>query len=388
MGSSSENMTSKGCCLRRVPCIVPILAFIFVLGIFAAIIIVSEVDNAKKILPWKEGILIGNGFRTEAMKIVVPFLRRCDGPKLIVSFFTSEDNIIPSTFTSPNPCGSLLQNLFGSQATEVVLYTVNSSSDKIHDYVSISVVNSNGTSSSSLPEAQSSSVSMFSVCIFPKFRFDGKIEVEEFSNIPEIATFFESWLFYGATEFFVYDLLSPQNESYNSVYDLYKDVTVIRPFENDKTLISEKFSDANLFYSFDCLYRSRYRSNFAVLTTFEEIPVVKTTDSLQNSLVLMSSSINQQEANSVFQLSNYKAENLTTTIFNPLEIDSFTSSGSTVSKVSDVTPILVPPELVETFSILQLSSVLFQQPKNSSMYQVFDSWIRNYDLRVNDFNSG
>ena len=105
----------------------------------------------------------------------------------------------------------------------------------------------------------------------------------------------------------------------------------------------------NLFYSFDCLYRSKYRSSFTVLTTFEEIPMVKTSNSLQDSLALISSSLNQQETNSVFQLSSYRPENLTTvffisnnnlqnnfqTIFNPLEINSFDSSGNTVSKMGN-----------------------------------------------------
>ena len=66
------------------------------------------------------------------MKIVVPLLRRCDGPKLNIAFYSYEDNLIPTTANSPNSCGSALQNLFGNQATEVILYTINYSSDSIH----------------------------------------------------------------------------------------------------------------------------------------------------------------------------------------------------------------------------------------------------------------
>ena len=204
----------------------------------------------------------------------MPILRRCDGPEISIKFITIEDNWISNIVETPNSCGSSLSNFLSGSPTELSLNYLSTSSNNIHgniiccnnkvyhnkalamvmeqDFVNIRVLSTGNTSSTHDHEV------IFTVCVIPELQPKTEIKIPD-RAIPEIAAFFEvsvtkdfiiilafiqSWIYYDASKFIVYDLDSLHNESAANVMKLYNNTVAEYPYEANKKLMSEKFPDA------------------------------------------------------------------------------------------------------------------------------------------------
>uniref|UniRef100_A0AC35F2L8 Glycosyltransferase family 92 protein n=1 Tax=Panagrolaimus sp. PS1159 TaxID=55785 RepID=A0AC35F2L8_9BILA len=309
------------CCLQRFNCcIIPFVATFICFGLFTLIIVASKLEDIGKDISWKEATLIGNAFRIDSLKVVVPILRRCDGPELKIQFYTSENKKITNLVEILNSCGSSLSNWLNSSPIELSLNYLNAVSDDIHaivtqqDFVHLSIIDSQNTnfSSDDIPN-------IFTVCILPNNNENGETINISPKNITELAAFFESWTFYQASQFIFYDFEIFQNNS--EIFSLYNNTKIMFPFMPDKKIIDEKFKDANLFYIYDCFYRSRFTSQFIVLTTANNIPMVHTRSSLTNILSTISTSLETE--NLVYQIFGDKSEEQPTQIFDGRLINGF-----------------------------------------------------------------
>uniref|UniRef100_A0A7E4VWS1 Glycosyltransferase family 10 protein n=1 Tax=Panagrellus redivivus TaxID=6233 RepID=A0A7E4VWS1_PANRE len=363
-------------------------AMSFVVGLFSLIIVASLVDRHARQMPWHRALVFGEAFRVDDQKLLLPIMRRCDGPSVDISYFTPEDRSVTTLTNVVNDCGSVLSNWLTSRVpVELSVNALSTSANRLHavvqneNFVEVPVVNhrltstntSNTTESSNGTGANTHNGNDFTVCVLRQpFSTPLKSEIDKVEAIPQIAAFFESWLYYGATNFIIYDT---EYDVASPLAELYNDTAIEMPFYNKKQVLQENFPDANVFYAYDCLLRSRLTktTKWTVLTSFDEIPIVLTRSSLANALALLAT------PGSAYSIANGRTDQTTIQIFDAQEVKRFDDDANVIY---DRQIAKAPTELLETLNILQLSADIFQQPSSSPMNQVFSLWIQKYRLRV------